>query len=285
MPDRALITGAGSGIGRALATELAARGYEVIATARRLDAVSDVPAGGRLALDVMDDESVAGAVAAAGRIDILINNAGVGAGGPTESVPLAEARRLFDTNFFGPARMMHAVLPQMRARRSGTIVNISSMAARVPWPFGGYYAASKAALESLSEALDVETAELGLRVIVVEPGVIGTDLIGHGFLLYGADLSDYAGLGTEWAAHFLGDHPAPDLVARAVADALSSPVTPLRLEVGEDAVHVLHMRSTLSDEMLEQELRHYYRMRARTGRQRSVLSPSTEPAATRRIHL
>jgi NAD(P)-dependent dehydrogenase (short-subunit alcohol dehydrogenase family) len=269
LPDRVLITGAGRGIGKALATELATRGYEVIATARRPDAVSDVPASQRHELDVMSDESACRAIAAAGRIDILINNAGIGLGGPTEAVPLAEAKRLFDTNFFGPARMMHAVLPQMRARRSGTIVNISSLAARVPWPFGGYYAASKAALESLSEALDIETAELGLRVIVVEPGVIGTDLIGHDFLLYGADLGDYAELGTEWAAHFIGDHPAPDLVARAVADALTSPVTPLRLEVGQDAVRVLHMRRTLSDETLEEELRRYYRMRARAGRRRA----------------
>jgi NAD(P)-dependent dehydrogenase (short-subunit alcohol dehydrogenase family) len=143
----------------------------------------------------------------------------------------------------------------------------------VPWPFGGYYAASKAALESLSEALDIESAEFGLRVIVVEPGTFGTDLVGHGFVLYGADLDEYAGLGAEWAAHFLAEHPSPDLVARSVADALSSAATPLRLEVGTDAVQVLQMRRTLSDETLEDELRRYYRMRARGGPQRRVPEP------------
>ena len=116
---RALITGCSTGFGRATAVELKKRGYEVVATARRPETLADIDVDARLALDVTDDASVAAAVAAAGTIDVLVNNAGIGLGGPIELVPMAEVRRLFETNVFGPLRMMQAVLPQMRARGLG----------------------------------------------------------------------------------------------------------------------------------------------------------------------
>jgi NADP-dependent 3-hydroxy acid dehydrogenase YdfG len=147
--SRVLITGCSSGFGRATAIELKKRGFDVVATARRPETLDDLDVDGRLALDVTDDASVAAAVRAAGDIDALVNNAGIGVSGPVELVPLGEVRRLFETNFFGVVRMIQAVLPQMRARRSGTIVNVSSVSGKVAAPLSGFYAASKFALEAV----------------------------------------------------------------------------------------------------------------------------------------
>ena len=138
---------------------------------------------------------MAAAVAAAGTIDVLVNNAGIGIGGPVELVPVAEVRRLFETNVFGPLRMMQAVLPQMRARGSGTIVNLSSVSGRVAAPLSGFYAASKFALEALSEALHVEVGHFGIRTIIIEPGFFRTN-ISESHLDYGVDTPPYDELHT-----------------------------------------------------------------------------------------
>ena len=172
--SRVLITGCSTGIGRAAAVELAARGHEVVATARRVDVLDDLDVAQRLALDVDDDASVEVAVAAAGPVDALVNNAGFGVIGPVECVPLTEGRRGMETNFFGAVRMIQAVLPSMRERGSGTIVNVTSLAGRVAPPFDGFYSATKFALEGLSEALHFEVGHFGIRVRIVEPGVFGT---------------------------------------------------------------------------------------------------------------
>ncbi|MDQ1479615.1 MAG: hypothetical protein QOI44_476, partial [Actinomycetota bacterium] len=167
---RALITGCSTGIGRATAVELMKRGHEVVATARRLEVLDDLDVTMRLALDVTSDASVAAAVAAAGEIDILVNNAGIGVGGPVEQVPLAEVQAMFDTNVWGAARMVQALAPGMRARSRGAIVNVTSLAGRAVAPLMGYYAASKWALEALSEAMDAELRHWNIRTIVIEPG-------------------------------------------------------------------------------------------------------------------
>src|SRR4030095_16788026 len=130
MTKRVVITGCSSGIGRALASLLTGRGYEVIATARKLEALAGLDVAQRLALDVTSDASVAIAVAAAGRIDVLVNNAGVGLWGPVEAVGIEQAKALFETNVFGPMRVQNAVLPQMRARHDGIIIQVSSVAGR-----------------------------------------------------------------------------------------------------------------------------------------------------------
>jgi NAD(P)-dependent dehydrogenase (short-subunit alcohol dehydrogenase family) len=228
-----------------------------VATARRLDSLDDVPCELRLALDVTDERSVGRAVGEAGRVDVLVNNAGVGVGGPTEAVPIDEAVRAFDTNFFGAARLIRAVLPAMRARRGGTIVNLSSLSSRVPWPFGGYYAASKAALESLSEALDVEVSPFGVRVLLVEPGVVDTDF-GDGFRGFDTDPSHYASLQAAWGRQFEGPHTGADTVAIAVADALERDDHRLRIEIGDDAIRVLAMRRQLRDSEFDGEHRRFY---------------------------
>jgi NAD(P)-dependent dehydrogenase (short-subunit alcohol dehydrogenase family) len=253
MAARVLITGANGGIGTAIAAELLSRGYAVVATARRPESVSLAGCATCLQLDVTDDASVARAVSEAGQIDILINNAGVGAGGPTEHVPIESAKGLFDTNFFGTARMIRAFLPQMRRRRSGTIINVSSLSSQVPWPFGGYYGASKAAVESLSEALRMEVASLGVRVILVVPGIIDT-AFGDRFVSFGDDSSDYEVLRSAWTRQFEGSHEEPEAVAVAIADSLEDDRA-FRVVVGEDAIELVGLKRALDAEEFDDTFR------------------------------
>jgi len=181
----AFITGASTGIGLETAILFARRGCRVCAGARR-------PAGSTglqratdeglpitpVVLDVDSDESVRAAVARVGSVDVLVNNAGIGSAGAVELMPMAEIRALFETNVFGAARMMQAVLPAMRERRSGVIVNVTSTMARITLPCHGYYAATKCALFALSESLAMEMRPLGIRVAIIEPGVVLTPIWG-----------------------------------------------------------------------------------------------------------
>ncbi|MGZ4800420.1 MAG: SDR family oxidoreductase, partial [Acidimicrobiia bacterium] len=170
-----LITGCSSGFGRGAAVELTKRGHEVIATARRPEVLEDLDVAQRVALDVDSDASVAAAVAEAGRVDALVNNAGFGVIGPVERLPIDEGKRMFETNFFGALRMIQAVLPQMRERGAGTIVNVSSVAGHVAPPLDGMYSGTKFALEGLSEALKLEVGHFGIKVALVEPGLFETE--------------------------------------------------------------------------------------------------------------
>ena len=196
---RAIITGCSTGIGRATAIELTARGYDVIATARRRETLDDLKVAETLALDVDDDASVEAACAAAGPVDVLVNNAGFGVEGAIETVPIDEVRRMFETNVFGSARMIQAFLPAMRERGSGAIVNVASTAGIAAPPLGGYYAASKFALEGLSEALHLEVGHFGVRVIVIEPGLIETSF-GANVLDHRGELGPYEELAQVWAS-------------------------------------------------------------------------------------
>src|SRR5712691_6863003 len=191
--SRVLVTGASKGIGRATVRELAARGHDVVATARSLAALEDLPAAARLALDVTDQESVDAAFAAAGELDALISNAGETLRAPAESVPLTELSRLFQLNTVGALRVAQAVLPGMRARGRGRLLFVSSITGRVVVPLGGAYAASKWALE-------VAAGHFGVKVTLVEPGAVSSG-------------------GSEGAATLLGDG-GPDLpLARQLAAA------------------------------------------------------------------
>ena len=255
---RALITGCSTGFGRATAVELKRRGYEVVATARRPETLSDIAADARLALDVTDDASVAGAVAAAGTIDVLINNAGIGIGGPIELVPVAEVRRIFETNVFGPLRMMQGVLPQMRARGAGTIVNLSSVSGKVSAPLSGFYAATKFALEATSEALHIEAGHFGIRTIVIEPGFFKTN-ISESHRDFGVDSAPYDELAVimeKLSAQLgRGEAPGPEVVATAVDDAIESPEAPWRVPVGTDAEMILSTRAASDDATFEKGMR------------------------------
>jgi len=172
-----LVTGTSSGFGCAIARALAAKGYGVFGSARTPRAEAD-DGFTTLGLDVTQDESVEACIAsviqAAGRIDAVINNAGMGIAGAIEDTTAAEARSQFETNFFGTHRVCRAVLPHMRARRAGTIINMSSLAGRIALPFQGFYSSTKFAIEAYTEALRMEVRPFGIRVSMIEPGDFAT---------------------------------------------------------------------------------------------------------------
>lgn len=178
--EAVLITGCSSGIGQATAKHLNARGWTVYATARRRGALSDLHEAGchTLALDVTDEESMRRAVDEVeereGAVGVLVNNAGYSQSGAIETVSMDAVRAQFETNVFGLARMCQLVLPGMRAKGAGKIVNLSSMGGRLTFPGGGFYHATKHAVEALSDALRFEVQGFGIQVIVVQPGLIRT---------------------------------------------------------------------------------------------------------------
>lgn len=176
-----LITGCSTGIGRATALRLAKAGQTVYATARKVEAIQDLGAAGckLLALDVCDEASIRAAVAAVeaeqGAVGALVNNAGYGSEGPVEEVPMDEVRRQFETNVFGLVQLTKLVLPGMRKQRWGKIVNLSSMGGRMTLPGGGFYHATKYAVEAISDALRFEVQGFGIDVVIIEPGPIKTE--------------------------------------------------------------------------------------------------------------
>jgi NAD(P)-dependent dehydrogenase (short-subunit alcohol dehydrogenase family) len=261
-----LITGTSTGIGRATAIALARSGHTVVATMRQPDASPDLArlaAAERLSIDVLpldvdDDASVASAVgrtlARHGHVDVLVNNAGVGGSGPVEEIPIANLRRTFETNVFGVVRCIQAVLPVMRARRSGTIVNVSSVAGRCAMAAHGAYAASKFALEALSEMLAQEIHAFGIRVAIIEPGVIETPIFGKSRVMSHSRLSagpspyaHYRRLRALFAAS-LQAAVQPDVVAEGIRAYIESDSRQLRHPVGPDAATFLAFRAGMSDE-------------------------------------
>lgn len=256
---RVLITGCSTGFGRATAVELTKRGHEVLATARRPETLDDLDCTEKLRLDVDDDASVTEAVRNAGHVDALVNNAGYGIQGPIEHVPMSEFRRMFETNVLGAVRMIQAVLPQMRERGSGTIVNVTSLAGLVTPPLGGAYSATKRALEALSEALHYEVGHFGLRVAVIEPGYFETEFQGKE-PRFGLDDPPYDELDRQWAVSFeklRGGEPAfgPEPVAQVIADAVEGTEDKLRWPVGTDADMVLAARNSMDDATFEATMR------------------------------
>jgi NAD(P)-dependent dehydrogenase (short-subunit alcohol dehydrogenase family) len=175
-----LITGCSSGIGHATAEVMAASGHRVYATARNADAIADLAQRGcrTLALDVTDEQSMRAAVAtveeADGAVGVLVNNAGYSQSGAVETLDMDDVRRQFETNVFGLIRMCQLVLPGMRARHSGRIINVSSMGGKLTFPGGGAYHATKHAVEAISDALRFEVKGFGVDVVVIEPGLIKT---------------------------------------------------------------------------------------------------------------
>jgi NAD(P)-dependent dehydrogenase (short-subunit alcohol dehydrogenase family) len=233
-----LITGTSSGIGRAIASAFAAKGFEVFGTSRNPQRNEPIAGVELLPLDVSDQASVTSAVSTviqrAGRIDVLVNNAGVGVFGAAEESSIAQAQELFDTNFFGLIRVTNEVLPYLRAQRSGRIINISSVLGFLPAPYGALYAASKHAVEGYSESLDHETREFGVRVSLVEPGYTDT-----AFDANGADpdspIESYRALREQVKEGLIkavraGDDPS--VVAKVVLRAATSRTPKLRYPAG-----------------------------------------------------
>jgi len=253
---RVLVTGAGRAIGAATVTELSSRGHDVVATARDVGLLEPLPAVLRLRLDVTSGDSVRAALDAAGELDAIVNNAAVTSRGPVESFPLDRWHEMFDTNVSGALRMIQGVLPAWRARGSGVIVNVTSIQGRVGTPLESAYCATKHALEALSESLHVEVGHFGIRVVIVEPGYIAPGM------KHGESYDDhlaYSELVRQWDGNDATLNPAgrpgPEVVARAISDALERPATPLRVEVGDDAALVLGARRSLDDAAFEAAMR------------------------------
>lgn len=257
-----LITGCSSGIGLATARHFARLGDEVHAGVRHPSTAWELTAAiesdklkiAPLTLDVDDDASVRRGVqeviARSGRIDVLVNNAGIGGGGPIEDVPIEFAKSMFETNYFGTIRMIQAVLPGMRERRSGAIVNVSSIAGRLAIAGHGHYSAVKHALEAASEALAQEVLAFGIRVAVVEPGVVVTPIF--------SKARRFADPASPYRVHVhrlllfyqmqMKMPSQPDDVARVIHEAVTTGEPKLRYLVGEDARRLDAGRQRLSDE-------------------------------------
>jgi NAD(P)-dependent dehydrogenase (short-subunit alcohol dehydrogenase family) len=246
--SRVLVTGCSSGIGRACAVAFARRGYAVVATARHPDGLGPLPVQERLALDVTDDRSVATAVAAAGDIDLLVNNAGISAWGPVEFLPIDVMRRVLETNVLGAMRVSQAVLGGMRRRRRGRIVNVSSGAVR-GFPLLGVYAASKAALEVLTETLRFEVKDFGIDVLLAEPGAVVTSLSKNRTLIDITD-HDYARLHERSLAVLSGMRAHPltaDEVAQSIVALAEHDHPPLRTPIGGEAQRLVAERRSVDD--------------------------------------
>lgn len=240
-----LITGCSSGFGREIARHFLARDWQVIAT-MRTPRTDILPASDHLRilpLDVTDADSIRAAVEAAGPIDVLVNNAGIGAAAPFELTSEALARELFETNTFGTMTVTQAVLPQMRQRRDGVIVNITSTVTMMSLPLLSMYTASKAAVNAFTESMALELAPLGIRVHLVLPGRSPETRFGDNARdnarAAGLDHAAYAELGQHFMAQ-LASTAGPITYARDVAEAtwraVNNAAAPMRIPAGEDAV-------------------------------------------------
>lgn len=236
-----LITGASKGIGRATAAELTRRGHRVVATARDTSTLDGLEVDQRLRLDVTDQASVAAAVERAGEIDVLLSNAGVIFRAAVEASPTEEIERLYAQNTVGAIRVAQAVLPQMRERKKGRLLFVSSVAGRAVIPGNAAYAATKAALETFAEALAIEVAGFGIDVTLAEPGPVSSGALDD-VLAYHLPDDPYAGLfaqgGTPTAMMI-----SPEQVAAALADLAERPTVPLRVPIGDVAEHVIAARN------------------------------------------
>lgn len=260
MTETIFITGASSGIGKATALYFQDKGWNVVATLRDPAQAGDLAAlSGVLVtrLDVTDSASVTAAVDAAharfGAIDVLLNNAGYGAYGPLEAFDMDGIRRQFDTNVIGLLEVTKAVLPSMRARGKGMIVNISSIGGRMTFPLGTLYHGTKFAVEGLSEALHYELEPLGLRVKIVEPGMIATDFGGRSFdFRQTSDLAAYQPVVDKLLAvlgspEMAATASAPRVVSEAIWEAVTDGTPRLRYTAGADAAAFMAARSLQDD--------------------------------------
>lgn len=261
MPKKvALVTGASSGIGEVTARHLHERGYTVYGAARRVDRMQELAAAGIhvVAADVTDDASmvalVDGIIAAEGRIDVLVNNAGYGSYGALEDVPIAEAKRQFEVNVFGLARLTQLVLPHMRAQNDGYVVNISSIGGKIWEPLGSWYHATKFAVEGLSDSLRAETSSFGVKVVIIEPGIIRSEWAGisAATLEAASKGSAYESLAGKLAANFRSINAGrlasdPVVIARTICTAVASRRPKTRYAVGGGAGLILFMKRILGD--------------------------------------
>jgi len=271
-----LITGATSGMGKAMALLLAGKGYDVYAGARNTADGEALVAEAKglgipiktVRLDVTDDGSVRAAVSRvadeSGRLDNLVNNAGFGFLGTVEEATDAEILRQFDVNVFGVGRMCRAVLPLMRAQRSGVIVNISAWLGRMGFPLLTYYNASKYAVEAITDSLRYEAGPFGIRVHSVMPGLFGTRFVSKGLMANPATVSaasPYAALAAKLipvVAKKINEGPDPVAVAEAVLRVIEDAGSPIRTPVGVEAETFVPMVKQLTDEAFEAKVKEIF---------------------------
>ncbi|MEI7209479.1 oxidoreductase [Pectobacterium carotovorum] len=263
-----LVTGASSGIGEATALRLKASGHTVYAAARRIErmqklAESDIRV---LPLDVTDSVSVQTVVdtiiAECGRIDVVVNNAGYGSYGAVEEVSPEEGRAQFDVNVFGAVRLTQLVLPHMRAQRSGTVINITSMGGKIYTPLGAWYHGTKFALEAISDCLRLEVEPFGIDVVVIEPGGIKTEWanIAAAKLLDVSGHGAYAKQAETMADSMVGEssrkrQSSPQVIADTIAQAVSARRPKTRYAVGFGAKPMICLRRLLSDRLFDRFMR------------------------------
>ena len=272
--DPILITGCSTGIGRETARHLASRGHRVFATARKLEAISDLKEAGceTLVCDVNDEESMATCVneveQAEGAVGALVNNAGYSQSGAIETVPIDSVRRQFETNVFGLMRMCQLVLPKMRERGSGRIVNVSSMGGKLVFPGGGVYHATKHAVEAISDALRWEVQNFGVEVVIIEPGLIKTDFADTavGSISETDSEGPYStfnhAVGRVTAGAYTGPTArlggGPETVARKIEKAITAQRPRTRYKVTPSAGLIMAQRSILSDRMWDRFVKTQY---------------------------
>jgi NAD(P)-dependent dehydrogenase (short-subunit alcohol dehydrogenase family) len=269
-----IVTGCSSGIGRATAERLAARGWTVYATARRPESIADLQAAGckTLALDVNSEESMQAAVetveAAEGSIAALVNNAGIQEIGAIETLPMDRVRGIFETNVFGPVRLIQLVLPGMRKAGAGRIVTVGSMNGKFTWPGTGFYCGTKHALEAISDSLRHEVRPFGIDVVLLEPGFVKTPLgktaVGRraedGDSPYGNYNAEVAEVATSYTTGMLGMLAcSPEAVAKVVQKALDDTGRPsARYKVAPSAHMFTAMRKVMPDAAFDAFLRSQY---------------------------
>ncbi|MGW2619663.1 oxidoreductase [Streptomyces sp. NPDC001500] len=275
MTTSVLITGTSSGIGRATALRLAGRPeLTVYATARRPETLTELAAAGArvLPLDVTDETSMSQAVSAVeaehGSVGVLVNNAGYGEYGTVEETGLDGVRRQFETNVFGLSRMTQLVLPAMRRAGRGRIVNVGSMGGRLVFPAGGYYHASKYAVEALTDALRFEAAQFGVKVSLIEPGLIRTsfgDVAAHTLAGSAAPTGPYASLNTAAEEQMARSYrskalsASPDKVAKTIERAVTAARPRARYVVTPAAKALIHTRRLLGSRVFDTYLRLQFR--------------------------
>ncbi len=255
-----LVTGASSGMGKEFARALLERGYIVYAAARRIDQMQDLAKAGALTLkmDITQEADVQAAVSTIiknhGGVDVLINNAGFGLYGAMEDIPLDAARYQFEVNLFGMARLTQLLLPSMRAKRSGKIINLSSMGGKVYFPMGSWYHATKHAVEGWSDCLRIELAPFNIDVVIIEPGVIATEFgdVVMQPLVQRSGKGAYAPMANSFAKAMTESYKnngasPPDVIVKLVLEAITTTKPKTRYMAGKFAKPMMFIRKWLGD--------------------------------------
>lgn len=260
MAKTVLVTGASAGIGKATAIYLAQNDYKVYGAARRTEKMQDLKNYGikPIALDVTKDESITACIEQifqeAGSIDILINNAGFGSSGAVEDVPIADARYQLEVNVFGAMRLTQLVLPKMREKKYGKIINISSIGGKIAFPLAGWYHASKFAIEGLSDALRMEVKSFGIDVIVIEPGGIKSEwaAVANETLKRTSANTIYKAMAANFEKANANDNfPEPIVIAKLIKESIEAKSPKTRYSAGFGAKQILAVRKITSDKMMD----------------------------------